>query len=70
LAWISQEVTERFYNLYSVRCPLWVSSAVVDQREVVAHVWFCSDCRHDDALQRNDARCQEETFEITCNDLF
>jgi hypothetical protein len=26
LAWISQEVTERFYNLYSVRCPLWVIS--------------------------------------------
>lgn len=32
------------------------SSAAGDQREVVAHVRFCSDCRHDDAQQRNDAR--------------
>jgi hypothetical protein len=31
------------------QCPLWVSSAGVDQRKVVAHVRFCSDCRHDDA---------------------
>jgi hypothetical protein len=34
-----------------------------DQREVVAHVRFCSDCRHDDAQQRNDAMCQQQTID-------
>src|SRR5258708_4707594 len=43
---------------------LWVSSAAVDQREVVAHVRFCSGCRHDDAQQRNDALCQKPTISL------
>jgi hypothetical protein len=34
-----------------------INSAAFHQREVVAHVRFSSDCRHDDAQQRNDARC-------------
>jgi hypothetical protein len=51
-------ITPRIAARSGQLCPLRVSSAAVDQREVVQHVRFCSDCRHDDAQQRNDAMCQ------------